>query len=125
MDRQRRKVAKREAREAQRAEAPQAESALERAIVAALRTCYDPEIPVDIYELGLIYGVVATDDGQVTIQMTLTAPGCPVAGTLPLEVEEKVGRVPGVSSAKVELVWEPPWERSMMSEVALLQLGML
>ena len=98
---------------------------LEERIVMALKTVYDPEIPVDIYELGLVYGVTATDDGDVTVQMTLTAPACPVAEILPGEVEEKLRGIPGVRSAKVELVWEPPWNRSMMSEAALLELGML
>lgn len=98
---------------------------LEQSIIDMLHTCYDPEIPVDIYELGLIYGVTATEDGDVTIQMTLTAPACPVAESLPVEVEEKLRRIPGVRSARVELVWEPQWDRSMMSEGARLDLGML
>ncbi len=101
------------------------DSSLERAIIAALRTCFDPEIPVNIYDLGLVYGVTVTDDGDVAVQMTLTAPACPVAEILPGEVEERLRGIPGVRSAKVELVWEPRWERSMMSEAALLELGML
>jgi FeS assembly SUF system protein len=100
------------------------ESDLEAPIVAVLRTCFDPEIPVDIYELGLIYGIDIEPSGDVRIRMTLTSPGCPVAGSLPGEVEEKVRSVPGVTAAKVELVWEPPWCMDNMSEAAKLQLGM-
>jgi len=97
---------------------------LEAPIIAALHTCFDPEIPVDIYELGLIYGIDIQPPGEVNIRMTLTSPGCPVAGTLPGEVEEKVRSIPGVTSAKVELVWDPPWCMDNMSEGAKLQLGM-
>ena len=93
-------------------------------IVAALKTVYDPEIPVDIYELGLIYGIDVHPSGEVNIKMTLTSPGCPVAGSLPGEVEQKVQAVPGVTAAKVELVWDPPWGMEKMSEAAKLQLGM-
>jgi FeS assembly SUF system protein len=93
-------------------------------IIETLRTCYDPEIPVDIYELGLIYDIDVQPSGDVTIKMTLTAPNCPVAGSLPREVEEKVQAVPGVTNAKVELVWDPPWCMDKMSEAAKLQLGM-
>jgi FeS assembly SUF system protein len=96
---------------------------LESPIIAALHTCFDPEIPVDIYELGLIYGIDIQPSGEVSIRMTLTSPGCPVAGSLPGEVEQKVRSVPGVTSAKVELVWEPPWCMDNMSEAAKLQLG--
>jgi FeS assembly SUF system protein len=92
-------------------------------IIAALRTCFDPEIPVNIYELGLIYGLDIDAAGSVKIQMTLTSPGCPVAGTLPKDVENKVRAVPGVSSVQVDLVWEPPWDPSRMTEAARLQLG--
>lgn len=92
-------------------------------VVAALRTCYDPEIPVNIHELGLIYGIDVRPDGQVMIRMTLTSPGCPAAGTLPREVEEKARAVPGVTSAKVEIVWDPTWDPSRMTEAARLQLG--
>ena len=92
-------------------------------VVEALKTCYDPEIPVDIYELGLIYEIDADDDGVVVVQMTLTSPACPVAGTLPGEVESRVGTVEGVKSARVELVWDPPWDKEMMSEAARLELG--
>lgn len=97
---------------------------LEAPIIAALHTCFDPEIPVDIYELGLIYGIDIQPSGDVNIRMTLTSPGCPVAGSLPGEVEQKVQAVPGVNSAKVELVWDPPWCMEKMSEAAKLQLGM-
>jgi FeS assembly SUF system protein len=97
---------------------------LEAPVIAALHTCFDPEIPVDIYELGLIYGIDIQPSGEVNIRMTLTSPGCPVAGSLPGEVEQKVRSVPGVTSAKVELVWEPPWCMEKMSEAAKLQLGM-
>jgi FeS assembly SUF system protein len=97
---------------------------LEAPIIAALHTCFDPEIPVDIYELGLIYGIDVQPSGEVNIRMTLTSPGCPVAGSLPGEVEQKVRSVPGVTGAKVELVWDPPWGMEKMSEAAKLQLGM-
>jgi len=98
---------------------------LERDIVAALKTCYDPEIPVDIYELGLIYRVDVSPDGNVEVRMTLTSPACPVAGSLPGDVERRVREVPGVGSVRVELVWDPPWDQQMMSEAAKLQLGFL
>ena len=97
---------------------------LEAPIIEVLHTCFDPEIPVDIYELGLIYGIDVQPSGEVNIRMTLTSPGCPVAGSLPGEVEEKVRSVPGVTSAKVDLVWDPPWCMENMSEAAKLQLGM-
>jgi FeS assembly SUF system protein len=93
-------------------------------IVAALKTCFDPEIPVNIHELGLIYGVDVQESGDVNIRMTLTSPACPVAGSLPPEVQAKVAGIPGVKSAKVELVWDPPWTPERMSEAAKLQLGM-
>jgi len=96
---------------------------LERSIIAALKTVYDPEIPVDIWELGLIYSIEVSPDGRVGVKMTLTAPGCPVAGSLPVEVEERIRSVPGVSEAHVELVWEPMWNKDMMSEEAKLKLG--
>ncbi len=92
------------------------------AVVAAIKTCYDPEIPVDIYELGLIYDI-KIEDGFAKITMTLTSPMCPVAEILPGEVEEKVRTAAGVSGAKIDLVWDPPWDPSMMSEAARLQLG--
>jgi FeS assembly SUF system protein len=99
-------------------------SELENGIVEALKQIFDPEIPVNIYELGLIYDIDIQPAGAVQIKMTLTAPGCPVAGSLPGEVRDRVEGVPGVSSADVELVWEPFWNPSMMSEAARLQLGM-
>ena len=94
------------------------------AVIEALRTVYDPEIPVNIYELGLIYDLRLPGAGVVEIDMTLTAPGCPVAGEMPDMVKEAVELVPGVSSVKVELVWEPPWDPSRMSEIARLETGM-
>ena len=97
---------------------------LEDRIVGAIKTCYDPEIPVDIHELGLIYGIDIAEGGVVNIQMTLTSPACPAAGSLPPEVEQKVGMVEGVSSVKVDVVWEPVWTPEKMSEAAKLQLGM-
>ena len=99
-------------------------SDLEASIVEVLRTCFDPEIPVNIYEMGLIYGIDVKPSGEVDIRMTLTSPGCPVAGSLPGEVEQKVQSVPGVNNATVELVWDPPWCMDLMSEAAKLQLGM-
>lgn len=102
---------------------PQAAEDLREKIIEAIRTCYDPEIPVNIYELGLIYGVEIDPSSVVRIRMTLTAPGCPAAGSLPYEVENKVRAVPGVSTALVEVVWDPPWTPDKMSEAAKLQLG--
>jgi FeS assembly SUF system protein len=98
---------------------------IEGKVIEALKQVYDPEIPVNIYELGLIYNIDVKADDTVEIKMTLTAPACPVAGTLPGEVEKQVQSIPEVKSATVELVWEPPWSRDLMSEAALLQLGML
>lgn len=98
---------------------------LEAEVIDALRTCYDPEIPVDIYDLGLIYDVQADPSGVVQIRMTLTSPHCPAAQSLPGEVESKVREVRGVTDVKVEVVWDPPWDPSRMSEAAKLQLGML
>ena len=98
---------------------------LEERVIDMLKSVYDPEIPVDIYELGLIYDVVIHDDASVYIKMTLTSPACPVAGTLPGEVEQKVAGVQGVKSAKVEITLEPPWDRTMMSEAAQLELGFM
>lgn len=93
-------------------------------IVAALKTVYDPEIPVDIYELGLVYKVDIDDDRNVAVEMTLTAPGCPVAGDMPGWVENAVSTVPGVKGCKVELVFEPPWDHSRMSDEARVALNM-
>jgi FeS assembly SUF system protein len=98
---------------------------IEAKIVDALKTCYDPEIPVDIYELGLIYGVDVDPSGSVEVKMTLTSPNCPSAMELPGMVEAKVRSIPGVMDAQVEVVFDPPWEPSRMSEAARLQLGML
>ena len=97
---------------------------LQEQIVAALQTCFDPEIPVNIHELGLIYAVDVAPDGNVAIRMTLTSPACPAAGSLPPEVEAKVKAVPGVTGAKVDVVWDPIWTPERMSEAAKLQLGM-
>ncbi|SOB80840.1 FeS assembly SUF system protein [Sphingomonas guangdongensis] len=95
------------------------------AIIAALREIYDPEIPVNIYELGLIYGVEVAADGHAAVTMTLTTPHCPVAESMPAEVELRVGAVPGVGTVDVNLVWDPPWDPSKMSDEAKLELGML
>jgi len=92
--------------------------------VDAIRTCFDPEIPVNIYELGLIYDVKVAADGGVLVVMTLTTPHCPAAQTLPRDVETKVRSVPGVTNARVQVVWDPPWTTNMMSEAARLELGM-
>ena len=89
-----------------------------------LKTIFDPEIPVNIYELGLIYEIDVSESGNVVIQMTLTAPGCPVAQTFPGDVENKISSIDGVNKVHVELVWDPPWTRDQMSEAAQLQLGM-
>ena len=93
-------------------------------VLDAISTVYDPEIPVNIKELGLIYDVLVDKDGRVGVRMTLTAPACPAAQTLPVEVQAKVAAVPGVAEAKVEIVWEPPWDKDRMSEAAKLQLGL-
>ena len=98
---------------------------VQAAIVEALRTIYDPEIPVDIYELGLIYDVAVSEDGDALVSMTLTTPNCPVAESMPAEVELRVLAVPGVRDAEVRLVWDPPWDPSKMSDEARLELGML
>jgi FeS assembly SUF system protein len=97
---------------------------IEEQVIDALRCVYDPEIPVNIYELGLVYNVDVGGNGDVLVRMTLTSPGCPVAGYLPTDVENRVLAVPGVTSARVELVWDPPWNPGMMSDAAKLQLGM-
>ncbi len=99
-------------------------SLIEAQVIEVLRMCFDPEIPVNIYELGLIYDVKVDDVGIVSVKMTLTSPNCPVAGSLPAEVQAKVKGVSGVKDAKVEIVWDPSWDPSMMSEAAKLQLGM-
>jgi FeS assembly SUF system protein len=100
-------------------------SDLQAAVVEVLKSIYDPEIPVDIYELGLIYDVDVSEDGDATIAMTLTTPHCPVAESLPNEVELRVLSVPGIRDAVVNLVWDPPWDPSKMSDEARLELGML
>lgn len=102
-----------------------AQRATEATVVEVLRTVYDPEIPVNIYELGLIYEIAIDSENRVKVKMTLTAPGCPVAGSLPVEVERKIESIPEVKDAEVELVWDPPWDKSRMSETALLDLGLV
>lgn len=99
--------------------------ALRLGVVEAMHTVYDPEIPVDIYELGLIYDISIDSAGDVAIKMTLTAPGCPVAGSMPDMVKDAVSAVESVGKIDVELVWDPPWDRSRMSETAQLALGMI
>ena len=99
--------------------------ALYEAVVDALKEIYDPEIPVNIYDLGLIYGVDVTDEGHAVVTMTLTTPHCPVAESMPGEVELRVGSVPGIAIADVNLVWDPPWDPAKMSDEARLELGML
>ena len=98
---------------------------LEEKIINVLKTCYDPEIPVDVFELGLIYEIRIDDESNVTLMMTLTSPACPVAGSLPGEVAAKVKNLPDVNDVKVELVWNPPWDKDMMSEVAKVELGFM
>ena len=98
---------------------------IEDRAIEVIKTIYDPEIPVDIYELGLIYDVKVDDDYNVFITMTLTSPSCPVAESLPMEVEEKVAGAKDIKSAKVEIVFDPPWDKSMMSEEALYELGFM
>lgn len=104
---------------------PEEKKHLEDRVIDVLKSIYDPEIPVDVYELGLIYEVNVLDNAHVDIKMTLTSPSCPVAESMPNEVEQKVGQTNGVSSAKVELTFEPPWDRTMMSEAAQLELGFM
>lgn len=103
---------------------PPAGASLQQQVIAALRTVYDPEIPVNIYDLGLVYAIDIDADNTVAIDMTLTAPGCPVAGILPGQVEAAVRRVPGIKAARVTLVWDPPWTEERMSDEARLELGM-
>ena len=99
--------------------------ALKEKAVEAMRKCYDPEIPVNIYDLGLIYETKVEPSGLVHVKMTLTAPGCPAAGVLPGEVEDRIRVLPSVTDVKVDVVWDPPWNKDMMSEAAKLQLGFL
>ena len=94
-------------------------------VIRVLKTIYDPEIPVDIYELGLIYDVQISDEGEAKVLMTLTTPNCPVAESLPMEVEEKVGEIEEITKSKVEITFEPEWEKDMMSEEAKFELGLL
>ena len=98
---------------------------LEQTIISVLKTCFDPEIPVDIYELGLIYEIKIDDEGNAYIKMTLTSPACPVAGSLPGEVKEKVKGISEVKDVYVDLVWNPPWDKDMMSEEAKFELGFM
>lgn len=109
---------------AQNPNAPPEQRILEGKVIEAVRQVFDPEIPVNIYELGLIYAIDVQPDRSVNVRMTLTTPACPVAGSLPGEVERRIEAIPEVTSAKIELVWDPPWDRSMMSEAGMLQLGM-
>lgn len=104
---------------------PQEKNELREKIIDVLKSVYDPEIPVDIYELGLIYDLQVHDSGKVEVEMTLTSPACPVAGSLPPEVEEKIRSVEGVDEVDLELVWDPPWSMERMSEEARLQLGFM
>ncbi len=93
-------------------------------VIETLKTCYDPEIPVDIWELGLIYEIIINEGNDVHLRMTLTSPACPVAETLPPEIEDKIRNMPDVNKAKVEITFDPPWEKEMMSDEAKLELGM-
>lgn len=97
---------------------------MEERVVDVLKTCFDPEIPVNIYDLGLIYEVKVNEGNDVFVKMTLTSPACPVAETLPPDVENKIKELPDVNSAKVEITFDPPWDKEMMSEEARLELGM-
>jgi len=101
------------------------EQVLQQHVIEVLSSVYDPEIPVNIYELGLIYDVAVNHLGEVGVRMTLTSPACPVAGTLPIEVETKINAIPGVTDCSVEVVWDPPYSMEMMSEAARLQLGLV
>ena len=98
---------------------------LAQRVIDEIKTCYDPEIPVDIWELGLIYEININEENELFVKMTLTSPSCPVAETLPPEVEQKLREVPGIKSAKLELTFEPSWDKEMMSEVAQLELGFM
>ena len=98
---------------------------IEEKIIEVLKNCYDPEIPVNIFELGLIYEIAIDDNADVEVKMTLTSPACPVAGSLPGEVEYKIRNIPEVNDVRIQLVWNPPWDKDMMSDVAKLELGMM
>jgi len=104
---------------------PTSKASLRQRVEAVLRSVYDPEIPVNIYELGLIYGFEVSAEGAIDIKMTLTAPNCPAAAAMPAEVEAKIRAIEGVIDAHVELVWDPPWDKSRMSEAARLELGLM
>ena len=104
--------------------APADARSLEERVIEALKTVHDPEIPVNIYELGLIYNLDIGGDGSVAVAMTLTTPHCPAAASMPADVERAVQAVPGVGAVKVEVVWEPPWSKDRMSEAARLELGL-
>lgn len=104
---------------------PEEKERIRAEVIEALQAVYDPEIPVNIYELGLVYNIEVTDSGFVSVEMTLTSPGCPVAGSLPGEVESRAAAVSGVTGVRVELVWDPPWTPEKMSEAAKLQLGFM
>lgn len=101
------------------------DTALTQRVIDMIKTCYDPEIPVDIWELGLIYELKINADGDVQVVMTLTSPNCPAAESMPAETEEKIRNVEGVKSSKIEITFEPPWEKDMMSDVAQLELGFM
>ena len=103
---------------------PERKAALEPRIIEALSTVFDPEIPVNIYELGLIYDIIVDQSSAVGVRMTLTAPACPAAQSLPIEVRNKIAQISGVTDVKVDIVWDPPWDRDRMSDAAKLQLGM-
>lgn len=98
---------------------------LEESIINVLKNCYDPEIPVNIFDLGLIYEINIDNEANADIKMTLTSPACPVAGSLPPEVQQKVKEVEGINSVKVDVVWNPPWDKEMMSEAAKVELGFM
>ena len=114
-----------ESHEVERPEAGHRDAALEEKVLEALKTVRDPEIPVNLVDLGLIYELVVAQGGSVYVEMTLTAPSCPVAGELPGDVERAIRAVPGVTDARVKLVWTPPWTQERMSEEARLELGLL
>jgi len=99
--------------------------AIEDKVIDAIKECYDPEIPVNIWELGLVYEINVNDDAMVHVKMTLTAPGCPAARSLPIEVHERIAQIPEVKDVQVEIVWEPPWTPEMMSQEAKLELGFM
>ena len=115
----------RSASDVERPAAGEADAALEAKVLAALKTVRDPELPVNLVDLGLIYELIVKRDGTVYVEMTLTAPSCPVAGSLPGDVEKAIRTVPGVGDVRVKLVWTPPWTQERMSEEARLELGLL